>query len=200
MAGTCTGSWIKVASVSPDRFWLGLALGFLTPPMLVDKQAGKDGVERGLVKICGMFGVVITGVILDIFKRFKETICVIYSSCLLLLIAFTFTLDKGIITAAYLVIGLFGIFAASVYTAGYELATEITYPIPEGTSAGVMSASAQIFGILFVYLYSYLLDTLGDKTSNLTMCGMLGIATLLVVFFIRYDLKRHKVQVEAKKG
>ncbi|KAF2889639.1 hypothetical protein ILUMI_16534 [Ignelater luminosus] len=163
-------------------------------------NAAEDAGRIGLVKICcGMFGVVITGVILDIFKRFKETISVIYNSCLLLLIAFTFTLDKGI-TAVYLVIGLFGIFVASVYTAGYELAAEITYPIPEGTSAGVMSASAQIFGILFVYLYSYLLDTLGDKISNFTMCGMLGIATLLVVFFIRYDLKRHKVQVEAKEG
>lgn len=23
IVGTCTGSWLKVASVSPDRFWVG---------------------------------------------------------------------------------------------------------------------------------------------------------------------------------
>ncbi|KAF2891659.1 hypothetical protein ILUMI_14514 [Ignelater luminosus] len=96
--------------------------------------------------------------------------------------------------------GLFGFFTTSVYPVAYELAVEITYPIGEGTSVGVMLAVTQIFEITFVYLYSYLLDTLGDKISNLTMCGMFAIAVLLVVFFTDYDLKRHKIDVEAKKA
>ena len=39
---------------------------------------------------------------------------------------------------------------------GFEFAAEITYPEPEGTSSGLLNASAQVFGILFTMLADYL--------------------------------------------
>lgn len=85
----------------------------------------------------------------------------------------------------------------ALFTVGYELAAELTYPVEEGTSAGILTGIAQFFGIAFTYLYSYLLNVVSDKTANLTMCGILFLALPLAAC-IRYDLKRRSVQKEAR--
>lgn len=281
--GTCTGSWIKVGSVSPDRFWvgflgqsivalsqvfvlsvparlaavwfgskqvssacsigvfgnqLGVAVGFLLPPMLVDSNGsqekithdlyvmfitvaiitsvilvlvliffrdapptppsyaqaqqendnsinfvqslknllvnrsymlllsayginvgifyaistllnqiilqyypdgGEDAGRIGLVIVlAGMVGSVCCGIVLDRFHRFKETTLVVYAFSLIGMIVYTFTLSKGIIVV-YFVSALLGFFMTGLLPVGFELAAELTYPEPEGTSAGLLN-------------------------------------------------------------
>ncbi|KAF2901130.1 hypothetical protein ILUMI_05056 [Ignelater luminosus] len=341
IGGTCLGSWIKLGSVSPERFWvvlvgqgvvgvsqifmlgippklaavwfgsnqvslacsigllgiqIGTAIGFLIPPILVDDQGDKEGVERGLylmliivalvttilliivitcfkerpvsppslaqsqirqkreynfkeslkelfsnhsfiflavsyginlgiflafstllnqiilkhypdseedagrigllIIVSGMVGSLTSGIILDTFSRFRETTVVVYVSSLLSMLTFTFTLEKGI-EIVYVVSAVFGFFVIALFTVGYELAAELTYPVEEGTSAGILTGVAQFFGIVFTYLYSYLLNVTGDKTANLTMCSILFVSVFLIAC-VRYDLKRRAIQMEAR--
>lgn len=72
---------------------------------------------------------------------------------------------------------------------GFEFAAELTYPEPEGTSAGLLNAAAQIFGILFTMLYAELFDAFGDIGANVTMAVMLCIGTI-VTAVIKSDLRR----------
>lgn len=76
---------------------------------------------------------------------------------------------------------------------GFEFAAELTYPEPEGTSAGLLNASAQIFGIFFTMLYAELFDAIGDMGANITMAIMLCIGTI-VTAVIRADLRRQAAQ------
>lgn len=72
---------------------------------------------------------------------------------------------------------------------GFEFAAELTYPEPEGTSAGLLNAAAQIFGILFTMLYAEIFDAMGDIGANVTMAVMLCIGTI-VTAVIKSDLRR----------
>lgn len=42
-----------------------------------------------------------------------------------------------------------GFFVAAIFTLSLETGVECTYPIPEGTTAGLQLLCAQIFGIVF---------------------------------------------------
>lgn len=72
---------------------------------------------------------------------------------------------------------------------GFEFAAELTYPEPEGTSAGILNAAAQVFGIGFTIVYADLLNAYGDIAANITMAGMMVLGTV-VTACIRSDLRR----------
>lgn len=79
---------------------------------------------------------------------------------------------------------------------GFEFGTELTYPEPEVTSAGLLNASAQIFGIIFTLLGGWLLATYGSMVCN----GFLSAALLIgfvMTFPIRSDLRRQKANRES---
>ena len=62
---------------------------------------------------------------------------------------------------------------------GFEFASELTYPEPEGTSSGLLNMSAQVFGIIFMSVASTLDAVFGDVVSNLSMGGFMLIGTIL---------------------
>lgn len=72
---------------------------------------------------------------------------------------------------------------------GFELATELTYPEPEGTSAGMLNMASQVFGIGFTMIYSYMFNHVKDVWANLVMCLMLVVGTVLLAL-TSSDLRR----------
>lgn len=79
---------------------------------------------------------------------------------------------------------------------GFEFAAELTYPEPEGTSAGILNAAAQVFGIAFTMGYAAILQPFGDIPANVTMSVMLVLGTV-VTAIISSDLRRQKSQQPA---
>lgn len=77
---------------------------------------------------------------------------------------------------------------------GFELAAELTFPEPEGTSAGLLNAVVQIFGIAFTSLYRYLLNIWEDLWANVTLCGILAFGVLLTILTPN-NLKRQQAKV-----
>jgi FLVCR family feline leukemia virus subgroup C receptor-related protein len=69
------------------------------------------------------------------------------------MIAFTIALQIKFIWLLFIVSGILGFFMTGYLPIGFEFAAEISYPQPEGTSAGLLNAAAQVF-------YSYLLINL----------------------------------------
>lgn len=72
---------------------------------------------------------------------------------------------------------------------GFELAAELTYPEPEGTSSGMLNAASQVFGIAFTNIYSVLFYHVSDLWANIVMCIMLVVGTLLLAL-TSSDLRR----------
>ncbi|XP_045470838.1 uncharacterized MFS-type transporter C09D4.1 [Harmonia axyridis] len=155
-----------------------------------EADAGRIGV---LIVFAGMLGSVICGVILDKFHRFKETTVAVYAMSLVSMVIFSFALDKGMVHV-YIVSGLLGFFMTGLLPVGFELAAELTYPEPEGTSAGLLNAASQVFGTAFTSLYSFIFHNFNDTWANVIMSVMLLIGTILT-FCITSDLRRQAAQV-----
>lgn len=77
---------------------------------------------------------------------------------------------------------------------GFELAAELTYPEPEGTSAGLLNAASQVFGTAFTSLYSVIFHNFNDTWANVIMSVMLLIGTVLTIC-ITSDLRRQAAQI-----
>jgi len=76
---------------------------------------------------------------------------------------------------------------------GFEFAAELTYPIPEGTSSGVLNVSSEIFGITFTVICGELLNTYGDMVTNLTLVGLLVVGLVITMLINGKDLRRMAV-------
>lgn len=76
---------------------------------------------------------------------------------------------------------------------GFEMAAELTYPEPEGTSAGLLNAASQVFGIIFTSLYAVIFEHFGDTWANSVMSIMLVFGTIMTSL-IRSDLRRQAAQ------
>jgi FLVCR family feline leukemia virus subgroup C receptor-related protein len=76
---------------------------------------------------------------------------------------------------------------------GFEFAAELTYPIPEGISSGVLLISSEIFGTVFTIGGGELLNNYGDMCANLTLLGLLLMGFVLTTQINGRDLRRQAV-------
>ncbi|XP_026481098.1 feline leukemia virus subgroup C receptor-related protein 2-like [Ctenocephalides felis] len=153
-----------------------------------EEDAGKIGLT---IVLAGMLGSVVCGVVLDKTHRFKETTLAVYGFSMVGMVVYTFTLSCGYISVVYITSGLLGFFMTGYLPVGFEFGSELTYPEPEGTSAGLLNAAAQTFGILFTMAYAKLLDGFGDMVANLSLSFMLLVGTIMTAA-IKSDLRRQK--------
>ncbi|CAF0708928.1 unnamed protein product [Brachionus calyciflorus] len=145
----------------------------------------------GLILVTsGLVGAVISGFILDRTKQFKWTTLVIYVCSFAAMILFSFTL-KFSIWVIFLTTFLLGFFMTGYLPVGFELAAEVTYPVSEGTSCGLLNTSAQIFGILFTYVQGHIIVKRGPFYGNLFLILALFIGTILTAL-VKPDFKRQK--------
>lgn len=143
-----------------------------------------------ILVLSGLLGAVIGGIILDQTKAYKATTLIIYGLTFVSMILFTFTLSIDI-WIVFLTAFLLGFFMTGYLPVGFELAAEVTYPEPEGSSCGLLNTSAQIFGILYTYIQGRLITTYGALTGNVFISVSLLFGTIITAF-IKSDLRRQK--------
>ncbi|XP_072947565.1 choline/ethanolamine transporter flvcr2b isoform X2 [Epargyreus clarus] len=158
--------------------------------------ANADAGRIGLViVVAGMAGSVVCGLVLDKTHRFKETTLAVYTASVVGMVIFTFTLDCGVIAVVYLSSIILGFFMTGYLPVGFEFASEVTYPEPEGTTSGILNAVVQIFGIVLTLMYEWMLGEVGDRWSNLTLCALLALGAVITAA-IRSDLRRQAAQAK----
>ncbi|RNA31816.1 feline leukemia virus subgroup C receptor-related 1 [Brachionus plicatilis] len=145
----------------------------------------------GLILVAsGLIGAVVCGFVLDRTKQFKYTTLVIYVSSFLAMIIFSLTLQINIWLIFWTTF-LLGFFMTGYLPVGFELAAEVTYPVSEGTSCGLLNSSAQIFGILFTYTQGRIIISYGSFYGNVFLIAMLLIGTILTAL-VRQNFKRQE--------
>ncbi|XP_063549051.1 uncharacterized MFS-type transporter C09D4.1 [Cydia strobilella] len=155
-----------------------------------NEDVGRIGL---MIVVAGMLGSVICGFILDKTHKFKETTLALYAASVVGMIIFTFTLDCGQISVVYFSAIILGFFMNGYLPVGFEFASEITYPEPEGTTSGILNAAVQLFGIVLTLLYEWMLKVTDTRWSNLTLCGLLALGTAITAA-ISSDLRRQAAE------
>ncbi|KAB0798373.1 hypothetical protein PPYR_09366 [Photinus pyralis] len=156
-------------------------------------NAHEDAGWIGLTMVLsGAVGTMICGVILDKYGRFRQTTLILSALGVASMFCYTLAIHKGIVFV-YLVCAMFGFATLGIQVTGIELGAELAYPVPEAITAGVLSTSTQVFGIVFTYLYSYILNVSGDFSANLTMLAIFMVEFVLMCM-LKYDLRRRAVE------
>ncbi|KAH8307600.1 hypothetical protein KR044_004762, partial [Drosophila immigrans] len=178
------------------------AISTLLNPVVLKYYPGHE-VDTGRIGLsivlAGMLGSVVSGIVLDKTHKFKETTLAVYALSMVGMWIFTFTLDTGHIAVVYLTASLLGFFMTGYLPVGFEFGAELTFPEPEGTSSGLLNASAQTFGIVFTLFYSELFYSYGDVPANVAMAVMLIVGALITAA-TGSDLRRQNAQVVSASG
>uniref|UniRef100_A0A915PSL2 Major facilitator superfamily (MFS) profile domain-containing protein n=1 Tax=Setaria digitata TaxID=48799 RepID=A0A915PSL2_9BILA len=144
-----------------------------------------------LLVLSGMIGSVLCGFILDRFHQFKTTTLVVYLFCVVGMLLFTFLVDVAQMWCIYVSSIILGFFMTGYLPIGFEFASELTFPVAEGTASGLLNASAQVFGIILTLCVGFILQYGSVFASNLTLTGFLIAGTFLTAL-IKSDLRRQK--------
>ncbi|XP_033633355.1 solute carrier family 49 member A3-like [Asterias rubens] len=129
------------------------------------------GLVGGLMIAFGLVGAVASGLIVDRTKAFTPVTK----------ISFTFAVLFGIVMTvfthfAYMGIGVavgaigFGLFGFALFPIALELGVECTYPVAEGTSAGLLQISGQFQGIILILVGQYLAQPLNIDEVPAQQC------------------------------
>ncbi|KAJ8881174.1 hypothetical protein PR048_017647 [Dryococelus australis] len=158
------------------------------------QDAGRIGL---VIIVSGMVGSAVGGFVLDKTHKFKETSFVLYLCALAGMLGFTFTLSCGKIMVVYATSAALGFFMTGFLPVGFELAAELTYPEPEGTSSGLLNGSVQVFAVAMTTGYSQLIEHVDDWWANIILCALLALGTVFTSL-IKSDLRR-QAAAECKK-
>lgn len=153
-----------------------------------EKDAGRIGLTMVLA---GVLGAIVAGIWLDKTKSFKGTTVGIYVFSLLGMVAFTATMDLSTIWILFVTSGALGLFMTGYLPVGFEFAAEITHPEPEGTSSGLLNASAQIVGIIMTLSMRVFMNKVSTLAANITMSCALLVGVILTAF-IKPDYRRQR--------
>ncbi|XP_078505883.1 choline/ethanolamine transporter FLVCR1 [Lissotriton helveticus] len=159
-------------------------------------NAGRIGLT---LVLSGMVGSILCGFWLDYSKTYKQTTLAVYVLSFIGMLVFTFTLDLGHLVVVFITGAALGFFMTGYLPLGFEFAVEITYPESEGTSSGLLNASAQIFGILFTLAQGKLTTDYNPLAGNIFLCAWMFVGIILTAL-IRSDLRRHNINAGIMKS
>lgn len=151
-----------------------------------EESAGRIGLT---LVLAGILGAIAAGVWLDKTLTFKGTSLGIYLMTTASMATFTFTLDLGHLWLVFLIGGLLGLTMTGYLPVGFEFAAEITFPESEGTSSGLLNASAQIFGMVLTMSMRAMMEHVSVQWANITVTIILFLGAIITCF-IKADYRR----------
>lgn len=113
----------------------------LTPNFHDQSIIGKVGL---IITVSGMIGSIMCGYAMDRSHAYKTVSILIYTSTLVSFIAIGYAIKTQQIITLYCAAASLGFFQTGYLPIGFEFATEITFPISENTSAGLLNMSTQV--------------------------------------------------------
>ena len=102
--------------------------------------------------MAGLVGSVVLGVAVEKTRKFKLIFALTALASILTIAGFLGLLFTGSMVAISIIIGLQGFFLTAFIPLGFEFSAELTFPVGEATSGGLLMGVAQLFGAIEVIL------------------------------------------------
>ena len=145
------------------------------PRGFTSAQAGWVG---GLILAGGILGALVLPALSDRLRRRVPFMLVALGGSIPGLLGLTLARGYGLLLVSAFA---FGFFLLSSGPIGFQYAAEVTYPVPEGTSNGLLLLVGQVSGILFIVGMDALkAPTTGSMTLSLVILAALLLLSLLL--------------------
>jgi hypothetical protein len=163
------------------------------------KDRDEDVVYIGLTAlVCGFVAIMVVGIILSVTKAFYVMNVILYTISFLSIGGFLAALEFQ--TNFYILYPFVALTGASVIgfqALVYEYAAEMTYPLPEGTSGGLVNWVSQVVSIIMIVVGPKFGTVNGHKVPLAWTIPALTLVGAIVTVFIRPDLR--KTNIDTKK-
>ncbi|KAG5455026.1 Feline leukemia virus subgroup C cellular receptor, variant 2 [Clonorchis sinensis] len=171
------------------------AVGTLLNPILAQYFGGNPNIGwiGFTVIVAGILGSVLAGIWLDKTKKYRLVILITYAIALVWMCGFTGLLLLERIDVAFVASFFLGLAMTGFLPIGFEFAAELTYPADEGLTSGLLNASAQIFGIIFITSASHMVGLYDVKYTNTYFTVLLAVGFILLLL-VKEDLRRLTTQ------
>ncbi|EDV21992.1 uncharacterized protein TRIADDRAFT_59549 [Trichoplax adhaerens] len=180
--GIITGSYYAISTL----------LGEIILPEIPNQEVAV-GIMGFILIISGLVGAFLVGFWLDWTRRFKGTTVTFYIFSVIAAVAFTLGVYFKQLEVLYFICGAFGFFATAILPVGFEFAAEMTYPISEGLSSGLLNCSAQIFGISLISIMDRILNRPSHTLiANCVLIGLLALGMILT-WIIKLERRRENM-------
>ena len=138
-------------------------------------QVGNVG---GLMIVGGIIGALVIPSLSDHYRKRTPFLVMALVGAILGLVGITYAASYWLVLVSALVLGFFLLSAGPL---GFQYGAEVTYPIPEGTSNGLLLLMGQISGILFIFgMDSFKAPDTGSMTAPLVVLIALMVVSLLL--------------------
>ena len=151
----------------------------------------------------GIITCLIVSCILDSTKKFKQMMFILNICGLVVMIILTILLEiieKNVFTMCIVVFSLIIGFVTPIYTTGMDYVAEMTYPVGESISGGLIMCFNQIFGIIGILIADAFIDNVpNEKYLTNVMSIIIFTISLICIYFIEERLLRNEKENENKK-
>jgi FLVCR family feline leukemia virus subgroup C receptor-related protein len=113
------------------------------------------------------------------------------------MLSFTLTIGVGSIWIVFVNACLLGFFMTGYLPIGFEFAAELTFPIAEGTTSGLLNGSAQVFGVGMTIGMGKVMYALSTFWCNILMTAFLFVGIILTAL-IKADLRRQNAHKDVQ--
>ena len=169
-----------------------------------DISDNRAAIISSIANFVSIFFAMVGSYILDKTKKFRFILLICNLCALIIMILFTFllefvkNLDVVFAFSILLYSSLVG-FLITIHTNGMDYVCELTYPVGESQSGGIIMSMNQIFGIGLTYLGQFFIDDIKEYKymTNILTCITLLIS-LITLWFIKDKLLRHEKENELK--
>jgi cyanate permease len=146
-------------------------------------SATQAGITGGLMILGGIFGAIILPILSDHYRKRTPFIIVAVAGATLGLAGITFANCYWFLLASGTILGFFLLSAGPI---GFQYGAEITFPVSEGTSNGMLILMGQISGIVFIFCMDSFKSAL---TGSMTRSLIVLIGFMLLGIFLSTRLK-----------
>lgn len=174
--------------------------GYYTKYGLTDTQTSYVSSTANFV---AMVGSLIVSAILDKFKSYRKAFLILNGIGFLCHITLTVTIEYFETYGFYILLFLWTMASTSilpVYTCGMDFVVELTYPVGETISGGLIMTVNQIFGFLAVLISDALMESFPNiRYLTNVFSTSFFIISFIALYLIEENLLRHQKDKEGKE-
>ena len=155
--------------------------------------------------IAGIISSLIFSFFIDKYKKFKLFLHIFSAAAIVFQVFLTFLIElvesKGLNAFAICLVFYILINASIIpfYTIGMNYACEITYPVSESISGGIIMTISQLCGIGGAYLFDHLIKNKNDKTWIINVI-LLIFFVISFFFTLLLDNKLYRYEIDKSKN